>query len=248
MFKFKLVRDNKEGHQPQHHEKRVTKLPFFNISSSPISRLKIDLNELNRESSQIGDDDLWQRYSNLFQQYFSQNTTTSSKPMSEVVRAKDDNMDLVPIAYRERARKLVTLIDTNIKTQNKWSLDNTRLYENGYHVEGNFIDWILYAMTTRKLVEPLGFTDFQRLLNELNIPQTYMIRPIKRRSTTTRKRRRITSPPAVTALSFKSPVRTGEESVDDDHDDDVFLTAKKDDRIERNKQHHSKNRRYAPYR
>jgi hypothetical protein len=208
MFKFKLVRANKEdGSETVATAPQSQQLPFFNISSSPISRLKMELNTLNNESSHLGDDELWQRYSNIFQQYFTQNIPTKiTIPATTVKTTKDDSIDLIPKAYKERARKLITLIEANINTQNKWTLDNVHLHENGRQVVGNFLDWIVYAMTTRKLVEPSGFSDFQRLLQDLNIPQSHMIRVVKRRRAIAvgNKRRRITSP-LVVVTPLKSP-------------------------------------------
>jgi hypothetical protein len=150
--------------------------------SSPIQRIHTQLDQLNKARHLLTDDELWDRYKNIFQSYFSK-TSTPPKPVVEIEAATasiDSNwLKYIPKTYRARGLTLNRLLNASINQQTAWSVmgEDGKLVHNDVVLGGNIYEMLIYASSRRKQPrEPEAYAHFKQLLLDLNIPQNLLAR------------------------------------------------------------------------
>ena len=210
MFKYRLVKEcTEQPSKPVSETRELSKqfnrseghdvtgkreLPFFNTFASPVQRLKTELDHLNSLSGSLSNNELWDRYSQLFQEFNSLRSHTSSIPSlngsysidkedtSRADKNADEELDenlkvLLPKSGFTKANRLLTYIKSRLNDGSPWKLsEDGSLSRDGVTMDGNITDWILFAMTRRKLTTPPGYSTFLTLLKDLKVPDGFLIR------------------------------------------------------------------------
>ena len=173
------------GQQQQQQQKQ--NLPALGASTTPVSKLQQSLDQLNRLKGYLTDDELWQKYSELFIAYFGKQRFM---PPIENQAIQDENMEhlftdwisLLDVTHRVKAYQFINDFRHALQKQNKWSVhSNGKVLEKGIPIEGHIIDHFIYMIKkSRGSPPPSGYNEFKNMLQDLGFPSELVKVSLKR--------------------------------------------------------------------